>query len=145
MASLFVFILRRPFSPQGQIYTRYTFLILPSSVSSFLTSNGLNLTDNIFSSWHTIITGPCRALVFLFSFFPFILHPQCHFSLRPHTSILMHPVYVLHFKKKHPPFFLHLELRDLKIKKKKNLPSFLTIFLCSFELPSLPNVRYQAF
>lgn len=47
------------------------------------------------------------------------------------------------FKKKNHHFFPPSGVRDLKLKQ--NLPSFLSTFLCSFELPSLPNSRYQVF
>lgn len=65
--SFFVFILRRTFSPQYQMYIPYYIFYFPF-LPFFLNSNGLNLTDNIFSSWHTIITGPCRVLDFYFLF-----------------------------------------------------------------------------
>ena len=104
MVSFFVFILRRTFSPQYPMYSSY-YIFDPPFLPFFVHSNGLNLTDDIFSSWHTTITGPCRALVFSLSLFPFVFYPQWHFSLQPYTSTVMRIVYVLHFRKTFTSFY----------------------------------------
>ena len=108
------------------MYSSY-YIFDPPFLPFFVHSNGLNLTDDIFSSWHTTITGPCRALVFSLSLFPFVFYPQWHFSLQPYTSTVMRIMYVLHFRKTFTSFYPS-GVRDLKNLKKKTHLVFLLPF-----------------